>query len=658
MDSPLKQVIVLLAMAVLAVMLLMRLRLPPILGYLATGILIGPHGLEWVSDSEDVRHLAEFGVVFLLFTSGLEFSLPKLSAMKNELLLFGTSQVATTTAATAAIAWLLGAGTTTAIVLGGAAAMTSTAVIAKQLADQGELTRPHGRLGVGISLFQDISSIPFIVLIPALVAGGAASAGIELLWAMAKGALAFIAVLVIGRRVLRPLFHEIATTRSPEIFTLTVLLVSLTAAWATASLGLSYALGAFLAGMMLGETEFRHQVEADIRPFRDVLLGLFFITVGMLLDVEILVDNGGFIVLATLALLAFKAVSVALLLYPAYRDWTFAARTGLVVAPGGEFGFAIITLALTSGAIAPEIVQPALAVIVFAMVGGVLLVRYNGRIAHAVFGDTDKQAEVTIEQDIREHHQGIAGHVIIVGYGRVGQNIARFLEKENIDYVALDLDPYRVRTAHDAGDSVYYGDATQHDILVAAGIHQARVVVNAYFDLATGKRVLAVAKQLKPDIPVIIRTRDDTALDELMSAGAAEVVPETMEASLMMVAHVLSLCGVPLRRVLRDLQEVRENRYSLLRNVFRGRYSMPISSSHAFREELLAFDIPDSASGIGRTIGDLQLGEFGVLVTALKRDNIVGRQPDASTVLRSGDTLILWGTPEDLERAEERLLRG
>lgn len=658
MDTPLKQIIVLLAMAVLAVMLLMRLRLPPILGYLATGLLIGPHGLEWVSDSDDVRNLAEFGVVFLLFTSGLEFSLPKLSAMKNELLLFGTSQVATTTAATGAIAWLLGAGTTTAIVLGGAAAMTSTAVIAKQLADQGELARPHGRLGVGISLFQDIASIPFIVLIPALVAGGAATAGIELLWAIAKAAIAFMLVLFIGRKVLRPLFHEIATTRSAEIFTLAVLLVALTAAWATSSLGLSYALGAFLAGMMLGETEFRHQVEADIRPFRDVLLGLFFVTVGMLLDVDILVDNGGFILVATLALLAFKAISVTLLLWPVYRDWNFSARTGLVVAPGGEFGFAIITLALTSGAIAPDIVQPALAVIVLAMVGGVLLVRYNSRIANAVSGNADRKAEETIERDILAHHQGLADHVVIVGYGRVGQNIARFLEKEGIDYVALDLDPYRVRSAHAAGDPVYYGDATQHDILVAAGIHQAQVLVNAYFDLSTGERVLAAAKQLRPDIPVIIRTRDDTALDSLMEAGATEVVPETMEASLMMVAHVLTLCGVPLRRVLRDLQEVRENRYALLRNVFRSQYSTPITSEHAFREELLAFTLPAHATAIGRTIGDVQLGEFGVVVTALKRDNIVGRQPEASTVLRVEDTLVLWGTPEDLERAEERLLKG
>lgn len=656
MGGMLQQVLVLLSITVLAVMLLMRLRLPPILGYLLTGILIGPHGLGWLDNSEDARRLAEFGVVFLLFTSGLEFSLPKLAAMKNELLLFGTAQVATTAAATAVIAWLLGAETVTAVVLGGAAAMTSTAVIIKQLSDQQELTLPHGRLAVGISLFQDIAAIPFLVMIPTLAAGTVGNAGYELVWALGKGAIAFLLVLIIGRRILRPLFHSIANTRSAEIFTLAVLLVSLTAAVATNSLGLSYALGAFLAGMMLGETEFRHQVEADIRPFRDVLLGLFFITVGMLLDISILQSSGWLIALSVLALLTFKAFSVMLMTMPLHREWQMAARTGLVLSPGGEFGFALITLALTTQAIAPEIVQPALAVIVLSMVGGVLLVRYNALITRILFGDAHRKAEEVIERDIREHHQGLANHVIIVGYGRVGQNIARFLEKESIEYIALDLDPYRVRTAHAAGDPVYYGDATHHDILVAAGIHRARVLVNAYYELSTGRKVLHVAKQLRPDIPVIIRTRDDTALDELMEGGATEVVPETMEASLMMVAHVLSLCGVPLRRVLRDLQEVREHRYALLRNVFRGKYAVPIDSTHAFREELFAITLPESAQAIGMAIHDINLDEYGVVVTALKRDNIVGRQPDPETILRSGDTLVLWGTPEDLERAEKKLL--
>ncbi len=659
MDSSLNQIIVLLGITVLAVTLLMRLRLPPILGYLVTGVLVGPHGLGWVDNSEDTRLLAEFGVVFLLFTLGLEFSLQRLMAMRKEVLVLGGAQVALTTLVAVFCARLFAVPPDIAIVVGGMFAMSSTAIVVKQLKEQVELTQPHGRLAVGVLLFQDIAVVPFIILIASLSNAGESTLWTDLGLALAKAVAVLAVVFALGRLVLRPGFHEIAKSRSPELFTLTVLLFTLAAAWTTHAFGLSLALGAFVAGMMLGETEFRHQVEADIRPFRDMLLGLFFVTIGMLVDLEALLPVLGYVIAGGLGLVLFKSATVTLLARLVTTDWNASLRAGVVLAQGGEFGFALLTLALAGNLLPLPLAQVALGSILLSMIVSPLLIRYNEGIAHRVLPkDNEAREKAMLEHDVSAHHIQAHDHVIIVGFGRVGQNIARFLEQEGFEYIALDLDPYRVRSARAAGDPVYFGDATHPDVLHAAGVDNARVLVQSYFGFETSMRVLEQVKKIRPDLPVLVRTRDDTNLDKLQAAGATEVVPETLEASLMMAAHVMTLLGVPVRRILRDIQEVRSHRYNLLRSVFRGQNAQRIETDHTLREQLSTVDVNPGDYAVGKRLEELKLDEFAISVTGVRREGILGRQPGPETEVREHDTLILFGTPEDLERAEDRLLKG
>lgn len=655
----LSAVLILMGIAVMVVAVLRRLHLPPVLGYLMTGIAVGPYALGWVDDTDTTSVLAEFGVVFLLFTLGLEFSLPRLIAMRKEVLVLGGAQVVVTTLAATALSRVLGVSPQLAVVLGGVFAMSSTAMVIKQLAEQVETQRRHGQLAVGVLLFQDLAVIPFLILIPTLAAPASHSITGLLGMAVLKGLLALAILLAAGRWLLRPVLHEITKARSAELFTLAVLLVTLGAAAATHALGLSYALGAFLAGMMLGETEFRHQVEGDIRPFRDVLLGLFFITVGMLLDLEVLWAHVGAVLLVVVALVAFKIISIMLLARLLRVGWRTALRTGLVLAQGGEFGFALLTLGLNAGMLDAQGGQIALAAIVVSMLLSPLIIRYNGAIARRLTPD-----RVAVDNGMPEHDVSTAplgelhNHVLICGFGRVGQNVARFLEEEGFEYLALDLDPLRVRTARAAGDPVYYGDFTQLDTLRAAGVEDARIVVVTYFNTASSMKLVEQVRRIRPDVPVLVRTRDDTNLEDLQAAGATEVVPETLEASLMLVSHLLLLLDVPMIRVLRRIQDVREHRYSLLRNVFRGEHALPIDRSHAFREELHTVELPSGARAVGQYIRDLGLDAAGVMITAVRRDGILGKQPEPETQLREGDVLILYGKPEDLEHAEEQLLGG
>jgi CPA2 family monovalent cation:H+ antiporter-2 len=651
-------IVVLLAATVLAVALMRRARMPAIMAYLLTGLLIGPHGLGWIPDTTEGRLLAEFGVVFLLFTLGLEFSLPKLVAMKREVLVLGGAQVLATLGVAPLVGPLMGWPPEVAVVLASAFAMSSTAIVIKQLAEQTELNLQHGRLAVGVLLFQDLAFIPLLILVPALGAHVAGSVTAEIVWALAKGVLAFATVMALGRWLLRPLFHHVAAAESAELFTLTVLLATLGCAAITHALGLSAALGAFLAGMLLGETEFRHQIEADIRPFRDVLLGLFFVTIGMLLNPAAVVAHWPLVLALVIGVVLFKAASIGVLARLLVADPHIATRAGIVLAQGGEFGFALITLALASGVLDRELAQTALAANVLSMLLCPVLIRNNASLAARLFPASEAGLRDLVQHDVEAQQLHHERHVIIVGFGRVGQNVARFLEQENVDYVALDLDPVRIQAARAAGDPVYYGDATNIGVLRAAGVERARVLIVTYYQVATSLKVLAIVRKLRPDLPVLVRTRDDSRLEELMQAGATEVIPETLEASLMVASHLLLLLNVPMGRVVRRMNEVRTNRYGLLRSVFRGQDARPIDETHAFREQLGTIAIDKGARAIGRAIGDLGLDDAGVSVTGLRREGIVGRQPAPDTVLREGDVLVLYGKPEDLERAEELVLGG
>ena len=561
--SPLADSVLLLAAAVMAVALCRRIQLPPILGYLFVGMAVGPHALGWWHHGPTLHLLGEIGVAFLLFAIGLEFSLSQFWAMRRTLLGLGGAQVAVGTLSGAAIAGWIGIPWGAAFVVGGALAMSSTAIVVKQLTDQLELQDQHGRLSLGILLFQDLAAVPFLVVIPILGAGAGDDLLPALSWALVKAVVAFAVMLGLGRLLLRPLFAEVASARSSELFTLTVLLVSLLAAWLTAWLGLSLALGAFLAGMMLSETEYRHQIESDIRPFRDLLLGLFFVTVGMQLDLAVLPALWFWIALLVSGLVLGKGVLIVLLSLATGNGTRAALRTGLVLGHGGEFGFALLALALGTGLLDPTDSQPILAAVVLSMLIAPLLVRHNERLALWLLPPKRQPADLRA-REIARATADEQGHVVILGFGRVGQQLAQFLRNEGVDYVALDLDPERVRTAWEQGQRVYYGDADHREVLAATGLERARAMVISFDDPRSTLRILHHARALNRRLSTLVRARDDAYLKRFQDAGATEVVPETLEASLMLATQLLLLLEVPADKITDTIRAVRKGRYSLL----------------------------------------------------------------------------------------------
>jgi CPA2 family monovalent cation:H+ antiporter-2 len=658
-NDPLLQILILLAASVCVVAGVRKLKLPAILGYLAVGMLLGPHALALAADNETTRLLADFGVVFLVFTLGLEFSLPRLVAMRGEVLGVGGAQVLVTTGMVAAGAFtVFHVVPAVAVVIGGAVAMSSTAIIIAQLTEQSENNRTHGRLAVAICLFQDLSFPLFLALVSVLSGGGQTADALHIVSAIGIAVLALLLVLATGRWLLRPLFLLIASVRSAELFSLAVLLAVLASAWATHYVGLSLALGAFLAGMMLAETEFRHQIEASIRSYREVLLGLFFITVGMLLDVGLLLRRFPMVAAIVVGMLVLKAAVVTLATKPATGSWFKSLRTGVVVGQGGEFGFALLTLLLRRELLDAAVVQPLLAAIVLSMVLSPILIRHNRRITRALLGETGPSHSEAMRETRATLAVAERDHVVICGFGRVGQNIARVLEQTGFEYIALDLDAYRIRVGRQAGDPVIYGDAGEIKVLENVGVAHASCVVITFANPEVALRILRAVRELRADVPILVRTQDDTKLEQLQSAGATEVVPETFEASLMLLSHLLLLLKVAVPRVIRTVNEIRSHRYSMLRQYFPAADAEHLDDSHAFREELHSVILPPHAWAVGRSIAELAARGSKAAVSAVRRDGIVGRDPGADTLFKEGDVVVVCGTPEAVEHAETLLLMG
>jgi CPA2 family monovalent cation:H+ antiporter-2 len=657
MTSGLEVTLVLLASVVLGVVAFRLLSLPPLLAYLAVGILIGPHALGLVPDTEQTRYLAEFGVVFLMFSIGLEFSLPRLRSMRRIVFGLGGAQVGLTILITLAGGWLLGAyfgvGLAGAFTLGAALAMSSTAIIMKMISERLQLDTEHGKRIVGVLLFQDLAVVPLLVVIPAL----AADPG-ELGWtlglAMLKAAALLALLLAGGQRVLRWWLHLVAKRKSHELFTLNVLLVTLGLAWLTEIAGLSLALGAFVAGMLISETEFRHQVEEDIKPFRDVLLGLFFVTIGMLLSPRIVLDHVGWVMLALIVPVAFKFGLIYVLARLFKASAGTAIRSALALCTAGEFGFVLLGLAGHFNILNDDVLQVVLAAMLLSMLAAPLLVQYADWFVMRLASSEWLLKSLEIAQ-IAQRAITTDRHVVICGFGRSGQHLAKMLEQEGIGYIALDLDPDLVREAAAAGDSVVYGDAARRETLVAAGIRRAAALVVTYADSASALKVLRHAQELRPNLSVIVRTQDDHDLDRLMKAGATEVVPEIFEGSLMLGSHALVLLGVPVARVVRRVREARDQRYRLLRGYFHGASDDDASIEEEAHERLHSISVEPGSTAVGKRLFELDLPGLGAEITAVRRRGIRGAEPSQEMVLQAGDVLVLRGVAEAVERAEERV---
>ncbi|WP_028537028.1 monovalent cation:proton antiporter family protein [Paludibacterium yongneupense] len=649
-------IVVVLLAAVLAVTLCRSLRVPAILGYLVVGFAAGPGALNLIAQGEETQFLGEIGIVFMMFSIGLEFSLPRLRAMRTLVFGVGLGQVLLCLLPVVLIAHFASGSALTGFAVGGALAMSSTAIVSRLLTERLELAQAHGQLAIGVLLFQDIAVVPLLILLPAF-AGSSDRLAFDLALAVVKviGVLALL--LIVGQRLVRPWFGIVARQRSGELFMINVLLVTLGVAYLTELSGLSLALGAFVAGMLISETEYRYQVEDDIKPFRDILLGFFFVTVGMRLQLSVLYDGLGEVMLLLSFLVAGKALVVFCLARLVGQRPADALRGGLALAQGGEFGFVLLALAGSLNLIPEHLVQAAIAAILLSMLLAPFLIMHGEAIARRVIRQDWMLQALDLHSMLIET-MGKSDHVLICGYGRSGQALARLLETEGIAFFALDIDPERVHEAAEAGDPVVFGDAGKKEVLMAAGVMRARVMVIAFADTHAACRIMHTVRAMRADLPVIVRTLDDSDIDELRRAGADEVVPEMMEGSLMLATQALMEMGLPLNRVLRRIRTVREERYNLFRGFFRGASDDVEGQDDAALPRLFSLGLCEGAHAIGLTVAALELPALGVELKAVRRQHSRRHKPDNDFELQRDDVLVLLGSPEQLARAEERVLNG
>ena len=627
------------------------------IAYFSVGLIFGPYALAYLPDNESSRHIAEFGIVFLMFSIGLEFSLPKLNSMRGILFGLGGAQVAITLLFTVLFSRLVGLDFYAAFIIGSALTMSSTAIVSKILMERIDLNSRHGRLSIGILLFQDIALIPIIILIQAFgseISGLTAIIGTTIL----KVSILLVILFWLGKPVMNFWFGMVARQKSRELFVLNVLMITMIFAYLTEYAGLSYALGAFLAGMLISETRYRYQVESDISSFRDILLGLFFISIGMMLNLSVFIEYFSIIFLVFVGFVLFKATLIAFLTKIFKYELGVGIRTGIILSQAGEFSFVILALGMEQELISGEVLQIILSVCLLSMMLAPIIIPYNGRIARYISKNYQRNNNQNI-QKIDEVGKGMKEHVILCGYGRSGQFLARFLKEEGISYIAIDMDANRVNDASNAGDIVMFGDASRRLVLNAAGLNRAKAVVIAYADDRASTKVLQVIRESNPDLPVIIRTLDETSISQLQKDGASEVVPEILEGSLMLASHALVTLGVPLPRVIKRIRSFREERYKMFRGYFKG--VTDISNDFTSQEQLQlhSVEIKEGFIVLGRELSSLPLGDFSLEIQHLRRPNMLEDiEPRPDIKLSIGDIIVLLGLPGDLVLFEKYIMNG
>jgi CPA2 family monovalent cation:H+ antiporter-2 len=649
------EILLIFTTAVVIVWLFRKLKLPTILAYLAAGVLVGEFGLGLVKDNGNYEHLAELGIVFLLFTLGLEFSLPRLLAMKRLVFAVGSLQVAVSLLVFTLLALLFGLDFSSAFVVGGILALSSTAIVIRQLSETGAMKRKSGQLSVAILLFQDVAVVPLLIVIPMLAVQGDSSLLSTLAFAMLKGISVVILLLFIGKWLLPKIFDVIAQVRTDELFVLTTLLVILLASAITQWFGLSMALGAFLAGMMLGESEYKYQLEADIRPYRDILLGLFFITVGMKLDIFLLLSSPIKLLLFMASFMLIKIFIIKALAVRAGQIEKDAWASGIMLAQMGEFGFVLIALANQSNILPVNVSSMLLGAGVISMAVTPYMVenaRSWGRFLSQKNSDEHKELQTLISTE------KLSDHVIICGFGRVGQTVSRFLKQDNIPFVAIDTDPLRTSKARDAGEHVLFGSSRQTELLKAANLDEAKLVVIAFGEDRQSIEVIKKVRSLSETVPILVRTRNDDQFEVIKRAGANEVVPESLEGSLMLVSQVLALTGVPFARVIRRVQKERKNHYNHLHGFFQGE-DTDLSATGMNEVEIAhALTIQQKSYACGKSIACLKLKENKVDVVSIRRQDKEIIDPEDGMIIIEDDTLVIRGKVRKIKKADKFIRVG
>ena len=653
MHGNLANIVILMAVAVAAVWLFKRINLPPILAYLFCGILAGPDILALFEHPEDMQNFAELGIVFLLFSLGLEFSLPKMLAMRHLVFGVGLSQMVLTTLV---IAMLLGFDGKAALVIGGMVALSSTAIVIKQSRDLGIINTPRAQIAVSILLLQDLAVVPLLILVPLLADDAQQSLWLAITMALIKGVIVVAILMSVGKWILPKLFSEIARTRTDELFVLTTIMVTLLAAGLAFSFGLSMALGAFLAGMMLGESQYKHQLEADIRPFRDILMGLFFITIGMRLELHNLPGQLHWALLGLVVIMGLKILLIKLSAWLMGLNKQDAWAAGFKLCQLGEFSFVLAALAVDHKVLSTEQGSLVLTIGVMSMALTPWLVDKSHEFARRI--SPEKTPRVLGTEQLLAQHQGMRDHVLIFGYGRVGQSVSRLLKTEAIPYMVVDADPVRVQESQSAQEPVYFGDVKQKDILRAVAIERAKLVLITFDEHEKAKSVIQLIASMYPQLPIVVRTRKDYRMQELLDAGASQVVPEILEGSLMLISQVMHLSGVPMSRIIKRVQKERKGHYGNMHGFFPGETTELNYSVKDKLEFMHAVILTSQAFAVGKTINDLDAERLRFRIKGLRRDNNEIAEPEETMVLAVGDVLVIVGKPRRVERAERFILEG
>lgn len=635
-----------------------RLRLPVVVGFMLTGVIIGPSGLKLIRDVQAVEILAEIGVVLLLFTIGLEFSLRRMMEMKKLVLVGGGLQVAITTLLVFGLAHVFGRSFSQSLFFGFLFALSSTAIVLKSYMDRAEVDTPHGKAGVGILLFQDLCIVPMMLLVP-ILSGQEGSSPSRIALKLGGAALAVAAIILTARVVVPFLLERIVNLRSPEVFTGFVVLVSLGTASLTARFGLSLALGAFIAGLVLSESEYSHQIVSDILPFRDVFNSLFFVSIGMLLSVSALISNLVMVLIVFLSLVIGKALIVVLVAMLSGNSLRVAVMIGLGLAQVGEFSFILAKIGLAQELLSNNDYQQFLAASIISMIATPFLIKFAPRIGYALQSiltrDSKSEADIV---PTAEAETSLIGHVVIVGYGMNGRNLAKVLCRVSIPHLVLELNAENVRKGQAEGVPIHYGDATRREILQHAGLPSARILVIAISDALATRRTVALSREMNRDLHIIVRTRYMSEVDDLYKLGANQVIPEEFETSIEIFSRVLREYGIGRNLIERESEEIRREGYRMLRSA-----SLPLAEFGAIAEAFGAASteavfIDEHSAAIGKTLAELDLrNRAGATVIAAVCDNDTKINLGPDFKITANDIIVLLGSPEQIEMAV-RIING
>jgi len=654
----LRDLAIIFAGSLLVILLFHRLKLPALPGFIVAGVLLGPNALGLVSDVHQVESLAEVGVILLLFTIGIEFSLSRLREMGRQVVIGGGAQVLLTVGLSAAVAAALGLAWPVAVLVGFLVALSSTAIVLKGLADKGEIDTPHGRLATGVLIFQDLCVVPMMLVLPFL-AGAAGGGAAGLVWALAKAGLVVAGVLVLARTVVPRVLSEIVKTRSRELFLIAVILVGTLTALGTAAAGASLALGAFLAGLVISESDYGHQAMAELLPFRDVFISLFFVTVGMLVQVGFLRDHPVLALAGVAAIMGGKSVLAAL--GPAVLGYSgrVALLAGLAVSQIGEFSFVLARQGRGAGILAEGPYQTFLAVAVLTMLVTPFALQSGPALLDVLerWIPLDRLLPGFRPQALTPVGEPLTDHVIVAGYGLNGRNLAAALRSIRAPYLIVELNAQTVRQARARGEPAFYGDATREEILRGLGAERARMLVVAISDPAATRRMVRVARALNPRIHIIARTRYVVEMPELTRLGADVVIPEEFETSIEIFARVLAHYGVPRGDIERLVEEIRGSHYEMLRGDASGRLSLDgVAGVPQMAIERMRL-APQSALAGKRLAATGLRSETGALVLSVVRGDAEIATPGPQFRLVAGDVLVVVGQPHQL-KAAARLIAG